>query len=242
MTGNSRNTGRLASVVQEVGRTMLCSPHSLRRQSKALLALDDHLLKDIGLDGSRLYEGNDMHETEGRPSRPNTPQIRTATTNDIERIQAIYARHVLEGIASFEETPPNTETMAERMLSTTRNGLPYLAAEVEGRIVGYSYATPYHHRPAYRHTIEDSVYVDPDMVGRGIGRALLTRLIEDCRRGPWQQMVAVIGDSGNQASIGIHARLGFRNVGTLQAVGFKFGRWIDTVIMQRALLCDTTQK
>ena len=221
--------------MQEVRRALLCSPRSIRRQAKALLALDDHLLKDIGLDRSQLREGYVMHESEAAPRRAPATRIRPATIDDIARIQAIYARHVLEGIASFEETPPNAEAMAERMSATTYHGLPYLAAEIEGQVVGYSYATPYHHRPAYRHTIEDSVYVDPDMVGRGIGRALLTRLIDECRQGPWQQMVAVIGDSGNQASIRIHARLGFRNVGTLHAVGFKFGRWIDTVIMQRAL-------
>lgn len=114
-------------------------------------------------------------------------------------------------------------------------GLPYLVAELDTRVVGYCYATTYRSRPAYRNTIEDSVYVADGMQGRGIGMALLAALIARCETGPWRQMVAVIGDSGNAGSIALHERLGFRRMGTLEAVGFKLGRWVDTVLMQRAL-------
>jgi phosphinothricin acetyltransferase len=113
--------------------------------------------------------------------------------------------------------------------------LPHLVAESEGRIVGYAYASLYRTRTAYRHTLEDSVYVRDGFAGRGIGRVLLAELIARCERGPWRQMIAVIGDSGNAASIGLHRQLGFREIGTLEAVGFKFGRWVDSVLMQRAL-------
>jgi phosphinothricin acetyltransferase len=113
--------------------------------------------------------------------------------------------------------------------------LPYLVAEIDGRIAGYSYATPYRARSAYRFSIENSVYVDHAHHRSGVGRALLTELIARCERGDWRQMIAIIGDSGQAASIGLHASLGFRHIGTLQAVGLKFGRWLDTVLMQRAL-------
>jgi L-amino acid N-acyltransferase YncA len=111
-------------------------------------------------------------------------------------------------------------------------------AERHGAVVGYAYAGPYRPRPAYRFTVEDSIYVDPLHLGQGCGRALLAALIEHCERGPWRQMIAVIGDSGNRASIGLHERFGFRLAGTLHAVGFKFGRWVDSVLMQRALNSD----
>jgi L-amino acid N-acyltransferase YncA len=114
-------------------------------------------------------------------------------------------------------------------------GLPYLAAEIDGQLVGYAYATGYRPRAAYRHTIEDSVYVAPGRSGRGVGTALLTELIVRCTVGPWRQMLAVIGNSGNTASIALHRRMGFRLVGTLTSVGFKLGEWIDTVLMQRPL-------
>jgi phosphinothricin acetyltransferase len=125
--------------------------------------------------------------------------------------------------------------MLARRASVLDLGLPYLAAEAAGQVVGYSYATGYRPRPAYRHTIEDSVYVAERMQGRGIGRALLSALIARCETGPWRQMVAVIGDSGNAGSIALHRQQGFRLVGTFEAVGFKLGRWVDTVLMQRAL-------
>ena len=166
---------------------------------------------------------------------PTLPIIRDATDHDIAAIQQIYAHHVLTGTASFEETAPTEPQMAARRADVLRLGLPYLVAEVDGTVVGHAYAAPYRPRPAYRHTLEDSVYVADGQHGRGIGRALLTELIARCERGPWRQMIAVIGDSGNAGSITLHERLGFRHVGTLQNVGFKFGRWLDSVLMQRTL-------
>jgi L-amino acid N-acyltransferase YncA len=161
--------------------------------------------------------------------------VRDAREQDMPAIQAIYAHEVLYGSASFEEVPPTTDAMLARRASVLELDLPYLAAELEGRVVGYSYATAYRPRPAYRYTIEDSVYVAQAMQGRGIGRALLSALIARCETGPWRQMIAVIGDSGNAGSIALHRQLGFRLVGTFEAVGFKLGRWVDTVHMQRAL-------
>jgi phosphinothricin acetyltransferase len=125
--------------------------------------------------------------------------------------------------------------MARRHAAVKELGLPYLVAEQEGQVVGYAYATTYRPRAAYRHTIEDSVYVASGMSGRGIGRALLSALIGRCEAGPWRQMLAVIGNSGNAGSIALHSRLGFQPIGTLNSVGFKLGQWVDTVLMQRAL-------
>lgn len=161
--------------------------------------------------------------------------IREARDADIGEIAAIYGHHVLTGLASFEEAAPPPAEMLERMRAVRALGTPYIVAEEGGRIVGYSYATLYRARSAYRFTLEDSVYVREGCGGRGVGRALLQELIEGCRKGPWKQMVAVIGDSANHPSIELHRALGFRTIGTLQAVGFKFGRWVDSVLMQRAL-------
>jgi L-amino acid N-acyltransferase YncA len=161
--------------------------------------------------------------------------IRDAHSADAAQIAAIYAHHVLHGLASFEEVPPPESEIAARMRSVLDQGLPYLVMEAQGRVLGYCYATPYRTRSAYRHTLEDSVYVAAGLAGQGIGRALLQALLARCEAGPWRQMVAVIGDSANHPSIGLHQSLGFRVVGTLDAVGFKFGRWVDSVLMQRAL-------
>jgi L-amino acid N-acyltransferase YncA len=161
--------------------------------------------------------------------------VRDATDADIEIIQAIYAHHVLNGLATFEEVPPSVEQMLARRASVLEAGLPYLTAEIEGKIVGYSYATAYRPRPAYRYTIEDSVYVAEGLGGRGIGTALLRSLIDRCETGPWRQMLAVIGNRSNSGSIALHRRLGFELIGTLRSVGFKLGQWVDTVLMQRAL-------
>jgi phosphinothricin acetyltransferase len=165
----------------------------------------------------------------------NSIVVRDATDTDMAAIQTIYARHVLHGTASFEETPPSFAEMCARRSAVLSLGLPYLTAEVEGAIVGYSYATSYRARPAYRYTIENSVYIAEGYGGQGIGKALLQVLIARCERGPWRQMIAVIGDSANAGSIALHRSLGFAHTGTLRAVGFKFGRWIDSVLMQRAL-------
>lgn len=161
--------------------------------------------------------------------------VRASSEADVARCAEIYAHHVLHGTASFEEEPPPLAEMQRRRADVLARGLPYLVAEVDGRIAGYSYATPYRARSAYRFSIENSVYVDHARHRSGVGRALLTELIARCERGDWRQMIAIIGDSGQAASIGLHASLGFRHIGTLQAVGLKFGRWLDTVLMQRAL-------
>lgn len=161
--------------------------------------------------------------------------IRDATAADITAILKIYTYEVLHALATFEETPPGVEEMKSRWASILNQGLPYLIAEIEGRVVGYSYAASYRARPAYQYTIEDSVYVEQGSLGQGIGKRLLSALIERCDLLRPGQMVAVIGDSENIGSITLHRRLGFRMVGTLEAVGFKFGRWVDTVLMQRAI-------
>jgi len=164
--------------------------------------------------------------------------IRDSRDPDMVGIQAIYAFHVLHGLASFEEDPPSVEELSRRRVDILDRGLPYLIAEMDREVIGYSYAAPYRSRAAYRFTAENSVYVDHRLRGRGIGRALLCALISRCREAGCHQMVAVIGDSANTASIALHERLGFLRVGTLHAVGFKFGRWVDSVLMQRALIVD----
>ena len=161
--------------------------------------------------------------------------IRDATEGDIAQVAEIYGHHVMTGLASFEEAAPGADEMRSRFAAIRSGGFPYLVFELDGRVVGYSYATLYRTRSAYRHTLEDSVYVREGYGGRGIGAALLDALIARARQGPWKQMVAIIGDSANHASIALHRRAGFRIVGTLDSVGFKFGRWVDSVIMQRPL-------
>ena len=163
------------------------------------------------------------------------PLIRDAREDDLPVIQKIYAHHVLHGQASFEEKPPDVEEIRRRFRAVRAKGLPYLVAEIEGAVCGYAYAAPYHHRPAYRHAVENSVYVDQGAVRRDLGGALLDSLIDSCEKKGLRQMVAVIGDSANTASIKLHERAGFRFVGNLQSIGFKHGRWLDCVIMQRAL-------
>jgi phosphinothricin acetyltransferase len=164
--------------------------------------------------------------------------IRDSQNADVAAISAIYAHHVRHGSASFEEEPPSPAEIARRRADVLARGLPYLVAEIDDEVVGYAYASPYRARSAYRFSIENSVYVDHRRHRGGIGRALLTALIARCEAGtsaPWRQMIAVIGDSANVPSIALHERLGFRMVGTLRAAGFKFGRWVDTVLMQREL-------
>jgi len=161
--------------------------------------------------------------------------IRDSKDTDILALHAIYSHHVRHGLASFEEVPPSAEELARRRADVLGRGLPYLAAAIDDEVVGYAYASPYRARSAYRFSIENSVYVDHRRHRAGIGRALLSALIARCEDGAWRQMVAIIGDSANIASIGLHERLGFRTVGILRAVGFKFGRFVDTVLMQRAL-------
>ena len=161
--------------------------------------------------------------------------IRDATEDDVATIQAIYAHHVDHGLASFEEIPPDLAEISRRRDVARDHDLPYLVAVRDGAVRGFAYASPFRNRPAYRYTIEDSVYVAPDALGTGIGSALLSVLIERCTKRGFRQMVAVIGDSDNQASIELHAKHGFLQSGLMPAVGFKFGRWVDSVRMQRPL-------
>jgi L-amino acid N-acyltransferase YncA len=161
--------------------------------------------------------------------------IRPCAEADVATITVIYHHHVLHGAASFEIEPPDAAEIARRRRAVVDGGYPYLVAEEGGRVVGYAYASAYRPRPAYRNTVENSVYVEPGRERQGIGRVLLKALLEACGRRGYRQVVAVIGDSGHEASIGLHRALGFRMVGTLQSAGFKFGRWIDIVLMQRAL-------
>ena len=161
--------------------------------------------------------------------------IRDASESDMTEVQHIYEHHVLNGLATFEEVPPTVDEMLRRRDAVVAAGLPYLVAVVDGHVAGYCYATSYRPRPAYRHTIEDSVYVSEALRGRRIGVALLGELIVRCEAGPWRQMLAVIGNSGNAGSIALHHSLGFQPAGSLTSVGFKLGQWVDTVLMQRAL-------
>jgi phosphinothricin acetyltransferase len=162
--------------------------------------------------------------------------IRPAEPGDMTRVQEIYAFHVLRGTASFEEEPPDHAEMCRRREAALAVGLPYLVAQRDGTILGFAYATRYRPRSAYRYTAEDSVYLDPSAIGGGTGRALLAKVLELSAAAGYREMIAVIGDTGNAASIGLHRALGFRHVGTFTRVGLKFGRWLDTVLMQRSLL------
>ena len=161
--------------------------------------------------------------------------IRPATPADIPAVTRIYAHAVKHGTASFELEPPDEAEIGRRLRSLLDGGFPYVVAELDGQIVGYAYAGPYRTRPAYRFTVEDSIYIDPAAHRRGIGRLLLDRLIADSEQRGFRQMIAVIGDSAQTASIELHRAAGFSYVGNIQNVGFKFDRWLDSVLMQRAL-------
>lgn len=165
----------------------------------------------------------------------NKPFVRRAEIPDIPALTAIYRHHVLHGLASFEIDPPDAVEMARRHAAVRELGLPYLVAEIDGVVAGYAYATLYRTRPAYRYAVEDSVYVHENYAGNGVGSALLPELIAGCERAGRRQIIAVIGDSENRPSIRLHVKFGFRRVGLLPAVGFKFGRWVDSVLMQRDL-------
>lgn len=162
-------------------------------------------------------------------------QLRSATHDDISAITAIYRPAVLHGTASFELEAPSEEEMRRRFEAIVAGGYPYLVAELDGVVVGYGYANAFRPRPAYRFSVENSIYVAPDHHGKGVGKALLAKLIEVCTAQGFRQMIAVIGDSGQRASIGLHRSLGFTFSGTAHSVGYKHGRWLDTVMMQRAL-------
>jgi len=163
------------------------------------------------------------------------PIIRASRDDDVAAIAAIYGYHVLHGVASFEEVPPAVEEIARRRADIVARGLPYLVAERDGRVVGFCCAGPFRPRIGYRFTLEDSIYIDAAQTGRGIGRALLQPLLARCAELGYRQMVAVIGGRETIPSIRLHEALGFAHAGVLPAVGFKFGRWIDIVLMQRPL-------
>ncbi len=161
--------------------------------------------------------------------------LRDATDADLPAIQAIYAHHVLHGLGSFEEVPPTLEEMTQRYRAVRDKGMPYLVVTQGSTLLGYAYAGAYRPRIAYRHTVEDSIYVAHDAAGKGVGKMLLTELITRCTKMGFRQMVAVIGDSANHGSVGVHKALGFEMIGNLKSVGFKFGRWVDSIYMQRPL-------
>src|ERR1700716_4026862 len=162
-------------------------------------------------------------------------EIRPATEADLPAVTGIYEHAVLHGTATFELIPPDLTEMTRRFKSLMDGGFPYLVAVLDGHAIGYAYAGPYRPRPAYRFTVENSVYLAPAIHRRGIGTQLLQRLIAECEARGYRQMIAVIGDSANAGSIGGHLRNGFAMIGTHPNVGFKFGRWLDTVMMQRPL-------
>ena len=161
--------------------------------------------------------------------------VRPAAAQDLSAIHSIYAYHVLHGLASFEEEPPSLEEMRRRYEDVTGGGLPYLVAEENGEVLGYGYCALYRTRSAYRYALEDSIYVREGRQGKGIGKALLAELISRCQGLDYRQMIAVIGDSANAASIAVHGSLGFVRAGNLRSTGYKFGRWVDTVLMQLPL-------
>ncbi len=162
-------------------------------------------------------------------------EVRDAAQGDITALHAIYAHHVLHGLASFEEVAPDAAEMRRRYQDVAGRGLPFLVAAEGPAVIGFGYCAPYRARSAYRYALEDSVYVKDGHLGKGIGNRLLAELIVRCERLGYRQVIAVIGDSANATSIALHARHGFLRVGTLRSTGYKFGRWVDSVLMQRPL-------
>jgi phosphinothricin acetyltransferase len=167
--------------------------------------------------------------------------VRAAADDDAEALAAIYGHHVLHGFGTFEEIAPSAAEMAQRRRAVAEKGLPYLVAEDAGRVLGFAYAAPFRPRAAYRYTAEDSVYVAPDAIGQGVGRTVLTAVIAACEDLGLRQLTAVIGDSGNAASLGLHRSLGFEQTGLGKSVGFKHGRWVDIVWMQKPLNSGDTR-
>ncbi len=161
--------------------------------------------------------------------------VRAAIPADTEAVAAIYAHYVTDTVVTFEEVPPAAADWRRRLDDLAGRNLPFLVAEQDGAVRGYAYASPWRPRPAYRHTVEDSVYISPGQTGRGLGRALLAGLLDGCEQASVRQIIAVIADTGDDASVALHRRLGFEPAGRLRQVGRKHGRWIDTVLMQREL-------
>jgi len=166
---------------------------------------------------------------------PTGSTIRPATTGDLDAIGEIYAHHVLRGVASFETSPSEREEWVRRFDTVVGAGLPFLTAEIDGTVAGYAYCSPWRSRPAYRHTVEDSIYLAPHATGHGIGGRLLDALLTRCREAGMRQVIAVIVDDNAQASVALHRNRGFTEVGRLTSVGFKHGRWLDTLLLQRSL-------
>jgi len=162
--------------------------------------------------------------------------VRAADHDDLPAVAAIYTPYVAHTVITFETEPPDGTAWATRFDAVVARGLPFLVAESGGEVVGYAYAGPWKERAAYRHTVEDAIYLAPGSTGRGIGRLLLDALLVACTSAGVRQVVAVVADSGDPASARLHARCGFREVGRLERVGFKHGRWVDTVLMQRSLI------
>jgi phosphinothricin acetyltransferase len=164
-----------------------------------------------------------------------TARVRASRDEDLDAVAAIYSHHVLHGNGSFELEVPTVEELGQRRAEVRARDLPYLVVEEAGVLAGYAYANVFRPRPAYRFSVEDSIYLDPAYTGRGLGTLLLRELLVACTEWGARQMIAVIGDSANVASIALHARCGFRFAGILHATGWKHGRWLDTVLMQAAL-------
>ena len=163
------------------------------------------------------------------------PAVRPATPDDLDAVAAIFAYYVTDTVITFDERPPTPADWRRRLDDLTAQGLPLLVAGVDGQVVGYAYASPWRPKPGYRHTVEDSVYLAPGWSGHGLGSALLRSVLDACCRAGVRQIIAVIADTGSDASTALHRRLGFSHVGRLTAVGHKHGRWIDTILMQRSL-------
>lgn len=163
------------------------------------------------------------------------PLIRPSTDHDLPAITRIYGHHVLHGTGTFETTPPTLEEMTARRGDVLSKGLPWLVAEEAGQVLGFAYGNWFKPRPAYRFSVEDSIYLAPEAAGRGLGRALLAELLVTLERAGIRKVMAVIGDSANTGSIGVHRALGFEQVGVVQSCGWKFGRWLDIVLMQKSL-------
>jgi L-amino acid N-acyltransferase YncA len=161
--------------------------------------------------------------------------IRPTSPGDLDAVREIYAYHVRTGVATFELTPPDRSEWLQRLRAVTAHGLPFLTATLDGEVAGYAYCVPWKTRPAYQHTVEDSVYVAPQAVGRGVGGRLLEALLEECAQSGVREVIAVIVDADDAASLALHRNRGFVDAGRLTAVGFKHGRWLDTLLLQRSL-------
>jgi L-amino acid N-acyltransferase YncA len=161
--------------------------------------------------------------------------IRPSRDEDLAAITRIYAHHVLHGTGTFETTPPTEGEMAGRRADVLGKGLPWLVIEADGQVMGYAYGNWFKPRPAYRYSVEDSIYMAPESAGKGLGKLLLTELLAQCERAGVRKVMAVIGDSANAGSIGVHKALGFEQVGVVQSCGWKFGRWLDIVLMQKSI-------